>query len=101
MKWVKKLPHLSLTVFGIDELLPEEAVITVRHAEVGEQIKINRPWVDENNMVQCPEAIYEVVELDEPHIVRRNPTGWHEYGRFCRIKKVDSRALIKRGVTNE
>ena len=89
MSWVKELPHLAGTVLGMDELLPDEAVITVRHAEIGEQIKIKRPWVNENNIVQCPEAIYEVVEIDEPHIIRRSLTGWHEYGRFCRIKKID------------
>ena len=88
MDWLNELPHIAGTVLGIDELLPEEAIITLKRAEIGEKIRIKRPWVDENNIVQCPEAIYEVMELDDPHITRRNLTGWHEYGRFCRIRKI-------------
>ncbi len=90
MTWINELPHIAGTVLGIDDPLPEETVITVRDAEIGDLIQITRPWIDEKMIVQKFEALYEVIELDDPHITRRNLTGWHEYGRFCRLKKVQS-----------
>ena len=90
MSWISELPHIAGTVLGLDDPLPDEAVITVKDAEIGDLIQITRPWVDENMLVQTFDATYEVMELDELHITRRNLTGWHEYGRFCRIKKVQN-----------
>ena len=99
MSWIRELPCLSGTVLGLDDPLPDEAVITVRSADIGDLIQITRPWVDEKMIVQIFKAIYKVMELDDPHITRRNLTGWHEYGRFCRIKRVQISGEIADKVT--
>jgi len=95
MRWISELPHIAGTVLGVDDPLPDEAVITVQGADVGELIEITRPWVDKNMIVRELKALYEVMELDEPHIIKINLTGFHHYGRFCRIKKVQNSGVTQ------